>query len=75
MSYQQNISACLRDKAEFGLSAGELNLFLEALVPALGRLRTAYQDKTIPLLRIPERTDDWPALKQAAERYRACFDD
>lgn len=75
MPYRQDISACLRDRVEYGLSSSELLFFLEALDPALGRLRRAYKEREIPLLRTPERTDDWPKLKTIAARYRADFDD
>lgn len=75
MPYHQDISACLRDRVELGLSESELSFFLDALDPALGRLRKAYHDGSIGLLRVPEREDDWPGLKEIAGRYRASFSD
>ncbi|MFC6854486.1 glucose-6-phosphate isomerase [Marivibrio halodurans] len=57
------------------MSSSELSFFLDALNPAMERLREAYRERRIPLLRTPERVDDWPRLQAVADRYRASFDD
>jgi glucose-6-phosphate isomerase len=50
---------------------GEILLRTE---PVLDALRTAYQQRTLPLLRLPEQTDDLPALAEAAKRLADASD-
>jgi glucose-6-phosphate isomerase len=75
MLYRQDVSACLRNRVDSGLSEGELSFFLDALNPAIDRLRNAYKDGSIGLLRVPERDEDWLLLQETAGRYRSRFSD
>jgi glucose-6-phosphate isomerase len=54
-----------------GISKVALDEALRGCAPALGWLRKAYADNTLPLLRLPEKTSDLNEIKQAATRLRA----
>lgn len=74
--YTQDVSGCLADRVGAGgLAAADLDGLLEAAGPALGRLRAAHADGSLPLLRLPERRDDLAAVAEVADRFREAFDD
>jgi glucose-6-phosphate isomerase len=69
--YWQDVSFCLARRGEPGhIGSSELAEGLAAAWPAVLRLREAYRAGTLPLLRLPERRDDLPALRRAARRLR-----
>ncbi len=76
MLYSQNIDACLSDSVgPTGLDADDLDRLLGDAGPALQGLRAHHRDNTLPLLRLPERTDDIAAMEPVAERFGESFDD
>jgi glucose-6-phosphate isomerase len=69
-SYHQDVENCFAPKVAGGLDE---RLYLEHLASAetsLKRLRKALTEGTLPILNLPERADDMPAIAAAAERYR-----
>ena len=48
---------------------------LAALGPALKKLKVAYEERTLPLLRVPSRRDDLADIAAVARRFRARFAD
>ncbi|NKB19780.1 MAG: glucose-6-phosphate isomerase [Alphaproteobacteria bacterium] len=76
MSYVHLTSSCFSDALGApGLDRGRFEAVLEKTKPALQSLRGQYADGSLPLLRLPEQTDDLVALKPVAARYRDQFDD
>jgi len=76
MSYVHLTSSCFSDVlGAHGLDRGRFNTLLENTKPALETLRAQYSEGSLPLLRLPERTDDLAALTPIAARYRDQFDD
>lgn len=53
---------------EAGLSESALKIRLEKLEPAVAQLRNEYEQGTLPLLRVPEQTDDLEAASEALGR-------
>ncbi|MDE0939938.1 MAG: hypothetical protein OSA43_08270, partial [Pirellulales bacterium] len=58
-----------------GLDRGRFYEILENTKPALKTLRAQHADGSLPLLRLPELTDDIAELEPVAARYRNQFDD
>jgi glucose-6-phosphate isomerase len=76
MSYVHLTSSCFSDVlGTHGLDRGRFDVLLEKTKPVLETLRAQYTDRTLPLLRLPELTDDLAALEPVAARYRDQFDD
>lgn len=75
MSYTQDITYCLRDQVEFGVADERLAHVLDELHGGLKRLQKSYKGYRLPLLHLPERKDDLPAIADCAGRYRAAFRD
>lgn len=65
--YRQRIDTCFEDAVgEGGLSSSDYHALLSEAEPALERLRAAYKDRTLALLRVPERTDDLAPMRELA---------
>ena len=72
MSFQQNIDLARAENiGAHGVAADALDAALRASEAALAGLRAAHADGTLPLLRLPERTDDLDAIMRTAARLRA----
>jgi glucose-6-phosphate isomerase len=70
MSIVQDVSGCLRERA--GASAvdqADLNAVLGETTSALEWIRTAHAERTLPLLRLPERRDDIEPCAHAADTF------
>jgi len=68
-SYEQNIEACFADRiGEAGLSRDAYDKALGETAPALAWLREAHARDTLALLRVPERRDDFAAIKEMSAR-------
>ena len=66
--YQQSIDTCFDAKiGAGGISAATFDARLAEAEEALVWLREAYDTGSLPLLRVPERRDDIPALKDVAD--------
>ncbi len=76
MPYRQDIELCRADRiGGAGVSEAALSAALEALVPALDRLRAACEAGALPLITIAGRTDDLAAVTETAARLAArCTD-
>lgn len=71
MSYVQAIDLCLEAKiGQQGLSSTALDVALVRSEHALDFLRDAYRDGSLPLLRLPERTDDLATIRRFAAFLR-----
>jgi glucose-6-phosphate isomerase len=64
-------SAQARRIGEQGVGAAALAEALAQTAPALAWLRQCYADRALPLLRLPMRHDDLPAIRDAARRLAA----
>ncbi|MDP2123232.1 MAG: glucose-6-phosphate isomerase [Parvibaculum sp.] len=65
--YVQSIDACFSDAiGEGGLARADFDAALTLAEKALGRLRKAHEDGSLPLLRVPARRDDFPAIESVA---------
>ncbi|MDE2164996.1 MAG: glucose-6-phosphate isomerase [Alphaproteobacteria bacterium] len=69
MTYHQDITGCLAENCECGLSAAELEDALRRTVPALPILSRKRDDDSLPLLRLPARRDDIARLKPLAAEF------
>jgi glucose-6-phosphate isomerase len=68
MPYEQDLSKCLAGAiGERGVSGAELNDALEKAEIALRQIREWHERRTLPLLSLPERRDDLPACRKAAD--------
>jgi glucose-6-phosphate isomerase len=74
MLYTQDISRALKSSHRGGVFDQAFNEVLARTEPALDKLRAAYADRSLPLLRLPERTHDIPELRKAAARLRRASD-
>ena len=75
MPYHQDIAGCLADTVgSRGVTSGELDRDLARAKPALARLAQRRDDGSLPLLRLPARTDDLAALAPLVEEFRSRFD-
>jgi glucose-6-phosphate isomerase len=71
MLYQHSIERALASKiGPDGIADAAFAAVLQRTEPALAALRVAYEQRTLPLLRLPERTDDLPALQAAAKKLQ-----
>jgi len=76
MPYSHEVESCFSDAiGADGLTRAEFAALLDATRPAVDALRRRHDDGSLPLLRLPARRDDLPALAKVAERYRRDFDD
>jgi glucose-6-phosphate isomerase len=72
MTFRQNIeNARAETIGANGVSTAALDDALRASEAALGWLRDAHAGATLPLLRLPERTDDLDEIKSTAARLKA----
>ena len=68
----QDVSGCLAEKiGQAGLTAADINAVRERASDARSRLIAMYEQRTLPLLHLPSRTDDLPACEAAAKFLRA----
>ncbi|PLX43330.1 MAG: glucose-6-phosphate isomerase, partial [Hyphomicrobiales bacterium] len=67
--YTQSVDGCLAERiGQSGLTEAELNAVLDKAAGALEFIRSARDDGSLPLLRLPERRDDLDACRTAADR-------
>ncbi len=72
MPFQQDIeSARAETIGRHGVGKAALDATLRRCAAALDALRKAHADGTLPLLRLPARTDDLDGIARAATRLRA----
>jgi glucose-6-phosphate isomerase len=72
----QNIERALFSSiGEGGIADSEFDVQLEKTEAALDWVRKAYADNTLPLLRLPETTDDLPPVEAAAKKMLAAATD
>ncbi len=75
LPYRQTIDACFADRiGEGGLDAGAYAATLAETEAALEALRAQRAEASLPLLALPDRRDDLPAIEAVAERFRARFE-
>ena len=74
MLYTQTIDRALKSNNGGGVSDEAFAQMLARCEPALAKLRKAHADGSLPLLRLPEKTDDLAALKKAAARFKSASD-
>ena len=73
--YSQDLSACFADAiGERGVNRAEFVAVLAETAPVLAAIRQAYEDASLPMLRLPAERGDLPELVRIAGRYRAEFD-
>lgn len=69
LPYDQHIDTCFEEKiGTGGLSRAAYEKALADAEPALAWLRSAYEKKTLALLRVPERKDDLSAVRDIAAK-------
>lgn len=74
MTYSQDISGCLAETVGArGLAAGELDAMLERAEAALEGVRRRHAERSLPLLRLPERRDDLEVPAALADEFRRRF--
>ena len=67
--YLQSIDACFSDAiGEGGLGRAGYEAGLQRAEAALERLRRAHDDGSLPVLRVPARRDDFPAIESVAAK-------
>jgi len=72
MPFRQDIeSARAETIGRHGVGKAALDATLRRCAAALDALREAHADGTLPLLRLPARTDDLDGIARAAKRLRA----
>jgi glucose-6-phosphate isomerase len=75
MHYQHDYRTVLADSVgKQGLSDAELAAALAETTPAIAKLRRRHEDGSLPLLRLPAKHDDLPALEALAGELRRGFD-
>ena len=74
MLYTQDIARALKSGHRGGVFDQAFQEMLARTEPALEKLREAYANRSLPLLRLPEKTGDFPALKKAAARLKKAND-
>jgi glucose-6-phosphate isomerase len=74
MPYTQDIARALKSGNAGGVSDDAFAAALARTEPALEKLRAAHASGSLPLLRLPEKTDDLAALKKAAARLKKASD-
>ena len=64
--YNQSIIGCMQEAVgDYGLAPDMLEKKLSVLVPSLEKMQAAYRDRSLPLLRVPEDTEDLEAARKA----------
>ena len=72
MPFQQNIDSARAERiGKHGVTKATLDDALKRCEAALASLRKAHAEESLPLLRLPARTDDLGAIERAAARLRA----
>ena len=67
--YRQSIKGCLEETVgSFGLSQTELKRWTDKLKAPLAKMQAAYLDKTIPLLTVPEDSQDLEIARAALDK-------
>ena len=75
MPYTQDLTSCFAEAiGPRGLDRGDFESALAATAPALAEIREAYEDGSLPLLRLPGERGDLEILTRLAEHYRSRFD-
>jgi len=75
MLYQHDTKNCFADAiGDRGLDADSYSGVLEETSAALDAIRKAYENKSIPMLALPEASSDIENLKPVVERCRRDFD-
>ncbi|MGV8995644.1 MAG: glucose-6-phosphate isomerase [Parvibaculaceae bacterium] len=68
LPYVQSIETCLDEKiGDAGLTRSAYKAALDATRPALDWLREAHAKDTLALMRLPERRDDMPRVREISE--------
>ncbi len=76
MLYSQDIEYCIAEAVGAGgLPRERFQSFLKQAAGAIDGLRARHADGSLPLLRLPGKTDDLADLERVAARYRQNFDD
>lgn len=76
MAYEQITDACMAATiGDGGLTEEHLAGLAAELVSPVAELRKDYEESRLPLLRLPERTDDLEQLRPIADMYRERFTD
>jgi glucose-6-phosphate isomerase len=71
MPYTQIVDACFEDKiGARGLQSDQYREMLARCAPAVDGIRSAYDDRSAPLYRLPEKTEDLAAAKEICETFR-----
>ena len=74
--YTHDIDGCLAKRiGSAGLEPTTLDALIAATAPALDAIRAAHDNNTLPLLRLPARSDDLDAIEGVASRLIESFDD
>ena len=67
--YIQSIGNCFSDAiGEGGIARADYDAALASAEKALGKLSAAHDDGSLPLLRVPARRDDFPAIEAIAAK-------
>ncbi|MGI9374075.1 MAG: glucose-6-phosphate isomerase [Hyphomicrobiales bacterium] len=70
LPYIHDVSRCLATTiGEGGVAQAEIDALLPKAGEALVKLRTVYEDNSLPLLRLPERTDDIEECANALQGF------
>jgi len=76
MHFEHVTDGCFSDAiGPGGLTRAEFAPLLTETIPALDRLRRAHKDGSLPLLGLPSRRDDLPAIERVARSYGQGIDD
>lgn len=76
MLYRQIIQTCFESHVgAHGLSDADFRELQEQTGPIIDGLRADYESGALPLLRLPETTEDIDDLQEIAARFRRQFDD
>lgn len=68
MTYRQNIDGCLESAiGSHGLTESALRAWCEKAEPTIAALARQYEDQSLPLLRVPEWTEDLSAARTALD--------
>jgi glucose-6-phosphate isomerase len=74
MLYTQNIERALKSGNGGGIPDAAFAQMLTRTESALGYLRKAYADGSLPLLELPEKIDDLAVLKKTAAKFKKASD-
>lgn len=74
LPYTQNIDDCFADRiGGKGLSQKAYDAMLARCGPSIEKLRARQKDNSLPLLRLPGRTDDLAPIREVAADFRKRF--